>query len=155
MAREQKNKRIGKQKGMIPYQTNKNKLPGTNYSEVRKQAIFVFNQVKKRTKRRPYIRSFYFKKQKIFFDYFWAHLRQKPPKERFKRLQYFEAAIDLIKNCKKEPTSKQNPNKKTEIIHRFIGITKNKEQFFVQIKEDLRTDKKYFMSCFPSRYKDE
>ncbi len=140
---------------MIPYRTDKNKLTGTSYIEIRKQALFIFNQIKKRTKRRPYLRSGYFKKQKIFFDYFWVHLYQKRPGERFKRLQYFEAAIDLIKNCKNEPTSKQNPNKKTEIIHRFIGMTKSKEQFSVQIKEDLKTDKKYFMSCFPSDYKEE
>ena len=137
---------------MIPYQSDKIKLAGTNYFEIRKQALFIFNQIKKKTKRRPYIRSSYFKKQKIFFDYFWTHLRQKPPRERFKRLQYFEAAIDLIKNSRREPTSKQNPNKRGEIVHRFIGVTVNKEQFSVQIKEDLKTDKKYFMSCFPSDY---
>ena len=86
---------------MISYQTTKKKLSGTSYSEVRKQAMIVFNQVKKKIKRKPYIRSAYFKKQKIFFDYFWSHLYQKSPAEKFKRLQYFEAAIELIKKIKK------------------------------------------------------
>ncbi len=140
---------------MTSYQTKVNKLSGTSYAEVRKQALVIFNQIEKRTKRKPYIRSAYFNKQKIFLDFFWVHLHQKYPRERLKRLQYFEASVDLIKSSKSGPTSKQNPNKKTEIVHRFIGLTKDKEQFSVQIKEDLRTDKKYFMSCFPSKYKDE
>lgn len=55
---------------MIPYQTNKDKLKGNNYSQVRNQALIIFNQIKKRTKRRPYLRSAYFKKEKIFLNYF-------------------------------------------------------------------------------------
>ena len=134
---------------MIPYQTNKKKLLGNRYSELRNRALTLFNQVKRRTKRKPYIRSVYFRRQKIFFDYFWPHLFQKRPQERIKRLRYFEAAIDLIKNSRNEPTSKQNPNKPTEIVHRFAGLTKDKELFYVQIKENKRSGRKYFMSCFP------
>ena len=59
---------------MIPYSTKIKKLPGTNYTEVRKEALFLFNEIKRKTKRRPYIRSAYFNKQKVFFDYFWSHL---------------------------------------------------------------------------------
>ena len=138
---------------MISYQTNKKKLPGTNYAEVRKNAVIVFNQIKKRTKRRPYVRSVYFNKQKIFFDYFWTHLSQKNPRERFKRLQYFEAAVELIKHSRNHPCSKQNPNRNTEILHRFAGLTKGKKLFYIQIKEDKKSDKKYFISCFPSKRK--
>ena len=133
---------------MIPYQTKIKKLPGTSYSKVRKEALFLFNQIKKRTKRRPYIRSAYFNKQKIFFDYFWSHLFQKSPKERTKRLKYFEAAIEVIKESRNHPTSEENPHKKSEILHRFVGLTKEKELFYVQIKENKRSGKKYFMSCF-------
>ena len=136
---------------MIPYQNSKNKLKGANYKEVRKNAIIVFNQIKRKTKREPYLRSAYFQKQKIFFDYFWTHLRQKRAKERFKRLQYFEVAVELIKNSKNHPCSKQNPNKKIEIFHRFAGLTKDKKLFYVQIKENKRSDKKYFISCFPAK----
>ena len=134
---------------MIPYQTNKNKLSGARYTEVRNQALPLFNQIKRRTKRRPYIRSAYFKKQKIFFDYFWSHLFQKSLKERTRRLQYFSCAIDLIRNSRITPTSKENVDNKNEILHRFIGQLRNKEIFFVQIKEDKKSGKKYFMSCFP------
>jgi len=136
---------------MILYQTKINKLSGTSYAEVREQALIVYKQIQKRTKRKPYIRSAYFNKQKIFFDYFWIHLHQKSPKERFKRLKYFEVAIDLIKNSKNKPIFKQNPNKKTEIVYRFFGSIKNKEKFYVQIKENTRSKRKYFMSCFSGK----
>ena len=99
---------------MIFYQTKIKKLPETNYSEVRKHALFILNQIKKRTK----------------------------------RIKYFSCAVDLIKNSKIAPTSKESANNKNEILHRFAGKTKNKEPFFVQIKEDKKNDKKYFMSCF-------
>ena len=39
-----------------------------------------------------------------------------------------------------------NPNKKSELLHRFYGITKEKEIFFVQIKENVNTDRKELMS---------
>lgn len=135
---------------MIPYPTKMRKLPGSNYSEVRKRALILFNQIEKRTKRRPYIRSAYFNKQKVFFDYFWQHLFQKNFKERTKRLKYFEAALEVIRKSRNHPTSFENPHKKGEILHRFAGLTKEKELFYVQIKEDKRSGKKYFMSCFPA-----
>ena len=136
---------------MIPYQTNKGKLPGTNYARIRKPAIILFNQIKKRSKRKPYIRSDYFNKQKIFFDYFWHHLLQKSPKERTKRLKYFAVAVEVIRKSRNHPTSEENPHKKGEILHRFAGLTKEKELFYVQIKEDKRSGRKYFMSCFPEK----
>ena len=136
---------------MIPYQTKIKKLPGTNYSEVKKHASFILKQIKRKTKRRPYIRSVYFSKQKIFFDYFWVHLLQKNPEERTRRIKYFPCALDLIKNSKIAPISMNNINNKNEILHRFSGRTKNKEIFFVQIKENKKNDKKYFMSCFPQK----
>lgn len=133
---------------MVPYQTKTKKLSGTSYSEVRSQAMFIFYQIRKRTKRRPYLRSAYFGKQKIFFDYFWHHLDQKNPRDRFNRLKYFEAAIEVIKHSRYEPVSKQNPNKSAEILHRFAGMTKQKELFYIQIKENKKNGKKYFMSCY-------
>ena len=136
-------------KDIISYQTKIKKLSGTSYSEVRKEALFLFNKIKKETKHRPYIRSAYFNKQKIFFDYFWQHLFEKSLKERTKRLKYIDCAIDLIKNSRNFPTSKENVDNKNEILHRFKGQTKDKMIFFVQIKEEKKTGKKYFMSCSP------
>jgi len=134
---------------VIPYPTKVKKLPGTSYAEIREHVLFLFNQIKRKTKRKPYIRSVYFKKQKVFFDYFWKHLFQKNHKERVRRLKYFEAALEVIRKSRNHPTSKENPHKKGEILHRFAGLTNDKELFYVQIKEDKRSEVKYFMSCFP------
>ena len=50
-----------------------------------------------------------------------------------------------------EPDTKPNPNGKHELVHRFAGITADGELFYVQIKEDKRSDNKYFMSVFPPK----
>ncbi len=136
---------------MIPYQTNKEKLHGTRYAELINQALFIFNQIKKRTKRKPYVRSAYFRKQKVFLDYFWPHLFQKNPKERIRRLAYFSAALEVIKKSRNHPASQENPHKSGENLHRFAGLTKGGELFYAQIKEDKRSGKKYFISCFPAK----
>ena len=135
---------------MIPYQTKSKKLSGTNLREVYNNATKIYKEISAKTKRRPYIRSAYFKKEKIFFDYFWDHLRQKSPRIRFERLSYFKAACELIKNSRNKPIVKLNPNKSQETFYKFAGLTADKEIFFVQIKERKgKNKKKYFMSCFP------
>lgn len=139
---------------MIPYQTKSNKLAGTSFGEIKKNALIIYNRIVKKTKRKPYIRSNYFrqnkKKQKIFFDYFWEHLFQKNDRERAKRLKYFRAAIEVIEKSRNHPISQDNPHKKGEILHRFGGLTKDRELFYIQIKEDKRSGKRYLMSCFPA-----
>jgi len=134
---------------MIPYKTKSKKVSGTNYGEVMRNAFNVYDEIKKKTKRRPYIRSAYFKKEKIFFDYFREHLFQKLPKERMRRLKYFKAACELVRDSKIGPVEKTELFERKEILYRFAGLTVEKEIFFVQIKED-RKKRKYFMSCFPS-----
>ena len=134
---------------IIPYQTRSKKVPGTNRTEVYRGALNLFSEIKRKTKRRPYIRSAYFKKEKIFFDYFWDHLRQKPYRDRLERLKYFYAAVELVQKSKNKPLIKINPNKPKEFFYRFAGLTKERELFFVQIKENSKTKCKYFMSCFP------
>lgn len=81
---------------MIPFKTKINKLPGSNLGEAYKSAWKMFHQIEKTTRRKPYIRSLYFKKDKVFLDLFWAHLKDKPPKERFERLKYFGAAVETV-----------------------------------------------------------
>jgi len=66
-----------------------------------------------------------------------------------RRLKFLPCAIELIRHSVFEPTSKENPNKSSEILHRFMGMTSEKEVFFVQIKEDKRSGKKWFISVFP------
>ena len=64
-------------------------------------------------------------------------------------MKYFPCAIELIQKSRVEPSSKENPNKRSEILHRFAGATKDSEIFFVQIKEYKKTDQKWLMSVFP------
>lgn len=132
---------------MIPYQTKSGKIAGTSYGEVMRNAFLVYDEIKKKTKRRPYVRSAYFKKNKIFFDYFREHLFQKSQRVRMSRLKYLSAGIELIRNSKNKPTVRENPNRRGEILYRFAGLTAEKEIFFVQIKEDKKGNK-YLMSCF-------
>jgi len=136
---------------MIPYQTNKNIISGTSYAEMKKIVNRLFKNIEKKTKRKPYILSAYFKKQKIFFDYFWIHLFEKNHKERVKRLRYFEAALYLIRHSRNHPTIEKRETNKKQIFYRFAGLTKNKELFYVQIKENKKTGSKYFMSCFADK----
>ncbi len=131
---------------MIPYQTRTKTLSGTSYGEVSKKAFAVFDDIKRQTKRQPYIRSAYFKKEKVFIRLFREHLFQKSPKERMARLRYFSATVELIHESRNAPTIRENPNKK-ETLYRFAGLTAEKELFFVQVKEDRRGNK-YLMSCF-------
>ncbi len=136
---------------MKVYQSKIKKLAGTDYKEIHSLAENLYKQIGTKTKRRPYARSAYFNKDKIFLDYFWRHLWQKNWRDRVRRLKYYPCALDLIKNSKTEPISKQNPNKSNEILHRFAGLSKDKELFFVQITEDKKTNQKSFLSVFPEQ----
>src|SRR5690606_9949388 len=113
------------------YQTKAKKLPGTRYVEVRKKAFDLYTIIKKRSKRRAYIRSAYFNKEKIFLSLFWDHLADKHHKDRTRRLKYFPCALELIRQTKFDPTSVENVDRKSEILHRFVGITAESEIFYV------------------------
>ncbi len=137
---------------MKAYQTNTQKLSGTDFHEVRCQAFDIYTEIKKRTKRRPYIKSAYFNKSKIFLELYWKHLYdQRNWRDRMRRLRYFPCAIELIRNTRFEPASKENPNRRSEILHRFAGITKDHDVFYIQIKEDKNKDQKFLMSIFPAK----
>lgn len=129
---------------------NESKFSGSDFSEVNRKAHGLYQKLKKRTKRRPYIRSAYFNKEKIFLDIFWHHLFEKSNwGDRIRRLKYFSCAIVLITQSRFEPRTKENPNKKSELLHRFAGVTKDHELFYVQIKEDKRSGQKFLISVFP------
>lgn len=135
---------------MQVYKTKVKLLTGSDLHEVRQKAFGVYEQISKKTKRRPYVRSVYFNKDKVFLETFWAHLFQKENwRDRVRRMKYFPAALDLLRNTRFEPTSKENPNKSTEILHRFAGVTSDNHLFYVQVKEDKRKDQKWLMSAFP------
>lgn len=132
------------------YRTKAKKLTGSNYSEIQRRAFTLYAQIAKRSKRRPYIRSAYFHKSKVFLGLFWHHLKDKfSNKERLRRLKFYACALELIKSSKFDPVSKENVDKRSEVLHRFTGITAEDEVFFVQIKENKMNDQKYLISVFP------
>lgn len=131
-----------------PYFVKSSPLSGTDFKELEKKAKIIFREIEKKTKRKPYIRSAYFNKQKVFFDYFWQHLNQKRKKERKLRLKLFNVAIEVIKDSRNAPASVDNPSNRNETLHRFAGLTRDKKLFYVQIKEDKKRGHKYFMSAF-------
>lgn len=137
---------------MQAYKTKSSLLSGTNFSEVHKKAFGLYQKIKRRSKRRPYLRSSYFNKDKIFLVLFWQHLWDKEKwQDRMRRLKYYAAAIELIQCSIFPPRSKENPNKSDEILHRFTGITKDNHVFYVQIKEDKRSGRKDLISIFPDQ----
>ena len=132
------------------YRTRNNKLSGIDYRDLHQKALSLYKTIKIRTKRQPYIRSAYFNKEKIFIESFWRHLNDKKNfRDKMRRIKYFPCAIELIKKSRFQPASKENPNKKSEILHRFMGVTNDGNYFFVQIKEDKKSGSKWFMSVFP------
>ncbi|MBU1167881.1 hypothetical protein KKC60_05780 [Patescibacteria group bacterium] len=137
------------------YQCRKGKLAGTSYGEVRREAIFTYQEIRKSTKRRPYIRSKYFLKQKIFLDLFWKHLYEKNLRDRTRRLKFFPAAIDLMQNTALAPESKDNPNHSNETLHRFTGLTLDQHMFYVHIRENKRNGNKSMFSVFPEQNPDK
>lgn len=134
---------------MKVYQTKVSKLAGTDYREVYDKAKAIFLQIKKKSKRRSYIRSAYFNKEKIFLDLFWQHIHEKNWWDQTRRLKFYSCALDLIQNSKFDPLTVQNPNRARDALHRFFGKTKQEEEFIVQITENKRNKQKYFISVFP------
>ncbi len=134
------------------YKCKSGLLPGHRYADVAKVARKIFKEIKTGSKRRPYIRSAYFRGEKIFLDNFWVHLSQKVLSDRVRRLKYFGCAIELIKKSKNKPIYKIKNNYKDEIFYRFIGMV-NHQYFAVQIKEDLKRKQKFLMSVFDYKIK--
>ena len=129
--------------------TKQNPFSGSTVGEIRRQAEFLLHVIERRTKRTPYVRSSYFKHQKIFITLFWDHLHSKPWKDRVRRLRLVPCAIELLRKTTISPTTKENPNRHDELLHRFGGITSTGSVFYVQVKEEKRNGRKYFMSVFP------
>ena len=131
------------------YKAKARPFGGTSYKEIRKKALGFYREIKQKSKRKPYVRSAFFKKEKVFLDLFWSHLYEKNYWDQMRRMKFFACGIELIQKSRHEPVSKENPNKSGEILHRFAGVAKGNELFFVQIKKDKSTSKKFLVSIFP------
>ena len=122
-------------------------IPGKSYASVNKVARSIFHIIEKRSKRKAYIKSKYFKKQKIFLSFFWDDLKSKKVQDRVRRLKLFDCAIELIQNSTLKPEIKTNPNNKQEIFFRFFGLV-NDQRFVTQIKKDKK-GRLELMSVYP------
>lgn len=125
------------------------KLAGTTYSEAVHNARKAYQIIQHRTKRQPYVKSKYFRGDKVFINIFFNHLVQKRKGEQLVRAKLFNCAIDLLRNSTESPVTIIKRENMNEILHRFEGITKEGEHFYVQVKQSKRTGRKDFMSVFP------
>lgn len=91
---------------MPAYKTKTKALTGTDYREISRKAFSIYQQIKRKSKRRPYARSAYFRKEKIFLGLFWNHIHEKNYWDQMRRMKFFGCAIELIQNSHFEPTSK-------------------------------------------------
>ena len=122
-------------------------IKGENYAEIVRKARRIYHTHSRQTRRDPFVRSPYFNKEKVFLNTFWNHINTKRQKDRKRRLVFYSCAIELIEGSRIQPEA---PFKsKTEQLFRFQGLSADSQQFIVQIREELKTGKKYFTSVFP------
>jgi len=132
---------------MKTYQSSVSELSGTAYEEVAHTARAMYNDIRKKSRRQPYIRSKYFNNEKVFLALFWEHLAQKHRADRLHRLKLYPPAVDLIQNNRFSPDVTVEVSA-TIRFYRFYGLTKEGKLFIVQIKENSKTGRKDFMSVF-------
>ena len=135
---------------MRVYQAKAVTISGTDFHEVWRIASYFYQRIKKKSRRLPYVRSVYFKKDKIFLNIFWSHLFEKSWPDRMRRLKFLPVAIELLEKSPFDPLTKENPNEFGVLLHRFFGTTKNGISFCVQIKAEKSSNKKYLISIFPT-----
>ena len=137
------------------YHSKLGKMPGTSHAEVVHLARHEYHLIQKRTPRRhAYVRSQYFRRDKVFVNQFWEHLKQKRGGDQLRRLKLYSCAIDLIRNTTASPDTIFGYDDMNIALHRFYGQTKDGEYYCVQIKQDKRTGRKDFMYVFPSDKKE-
>ncbi len=128
------------------------RIAGTQWSEVLKSAMDLYKHIHRRSKRRPYVRSAYFQKEKIFLDYFWRHVHEKANfRDKIRRVKLYPCALELIQQTRFDPDTKEHPHDRSHLLHRFHGQTPDGALFIVQIKQDKRTNEKWFLSVFPCK----
>ena len=137
---------------MHAYRSKYGKLPGTSHARAVQAARHEYHKIQKRTPRRQaHVRSRYFRNDKVFINQFWEHIKQKHPGDQVRRLRLYLCAIDVIRNSTTSPNTIFNKADLNIILHRFEGKTKDGEPFYVQVKENKRTNRKDFMSVFPGK----
>ena len=135
---------------MQVYKSKHGQIPTSSHAAVMRVARYEYHKIQKRTPRRqPYVKSQYFRKDKIFVNMFWEHLNQKRLHDQVRRTRLYICAIDLIRHSPHTPDTIFSKGNLNVLLHRFDGETKDGLRFHVQIKENKRTGRKDFMSVFP------
>jgi hypothetical protein len=117
------------------------------------QARKAFRALQKQTKRRPHIRSAYFKKDKLFFDFFWQHMQSKSVPDRARRLKYVPCALEILRQSRHDPITYVDKYQPGIIKHEFIGKATDGIIFSVIIQQDRKTGKKQLLSIYPKQSK--
>ncbi|MDR0979598.1 MAG: hypothetical protein LBM12_00355 [Candidatus Nomurabacteria bacterium] len=134
------------------FQSQYSKIKGTAPLEIERKAKAHYEIFAKHAGRRQaFIRSAYFKKEKVFLKTFWDHIYAKSRKDRERRLRFYICALDLIANTRKTPVEKAVGS---DTLFRFYGKAKDGCMFIVQIKRD-KNNKKFHMSVFPPHHQDD
>lgn len=138
------------------YQSKQKRTATSSHAQLLKVARHEYHKVQKRTPRRqPYVRSAYFRKDKVFVNQFWEHLKQKRSGDQTRRLRFFLCALDLIRYTNYGPDTIFKSDDKDIMLHRFYGASSNGFEFCVQVRESKRTGRKDFMSVFPVSNKNQ
>lgn len=131
------------------YKSKTQKLAGTSYGELIKKAKQIEKHYVSSLRRKPYVKSYYFDRKKVFLNFFWIHLTQKVNcRDKGRRLKYYPCALELIKKSTYPPNEKFIRDK--TIFYRFYGVEKN-TVFCVQVKEEK--GKLWLVSVFPKKQK--
>ena len=123
-------------------------LPGSKLVVARSAFNKFFTKTFSGSKRKPYIRSKFFGKRKVFVHLFREHTYQKHRQEQIRRLKLFPAALDLIIHSTCKPLSKSHQTKSYLMLHRFYGRFSNGKAFAVQISENKKRSELFFLSVF-------
>jgi hypothetical protein len=129
------------------YKSRYSKLTGVNENELWHKARLVYGATVKSKRRKPYVRSKYFKNEKVFLDMFWSHTNSKKPKVRRARLMFYQCGLDLIHNTTYKP---KEDYIKGNLCYKFWGYSRDNEEFCVQIKQESKGGK-WLMSVFPTK----
>jgi hypothetical protein len=135
---------------MRVYKSKYAPIPGSSHAEVIRAARYEYHKIQKLTPRRQAnVKSRYFRKDKVFINQFWEHLKQKHPRDQLRRAKLFVCAVELIRNTTANPDTVYSHDNQGVELHRFYGQTQSGMYFGVQIRENKRNKRKDFMSVFP------
>ena len=141
---------------MRVYQSKYNQLPGTSYQEIINAAHYHHQKLQKRNpRRRVYVRSRYFNRDKVFLTLFWPHLLQKRRGDQMRRAKLYLCALDLLRNYNYLNGAVIENGHPEATLLRFMGRTKDGVLYVVQVKVYIRSNRKDLISVYPVENKDK